>query len=159
LPALGQSNDLWYWQQNNTKLGGTLVCKQKKRFQSRKWELNNPEQTKAKHKKFRNKRRSTPKGKLRHSFSSLMSYRLASKSKKSTFSEVSYSLEELMSHLELLFKPGMTWDNYGKWEVDHIKPDCQFNYQSTKDQSFKECWALSNLQPMWSIDNKIKNGR
>ena len=35
---------------------------------------------------------------------------------------VGYSRENLKTHLENLFKDGMAWDNYGKWEVDHIKP-------------------------------------
>lgn len=35
---------------------------------------------------------------------------------------VGYSTDELLTHLEKQFKPGMSWDNYGEWHVDHIIP-------------------------------------
>lgn len=163
IAPLGDGNDFWYWQPNNTKKQGTHICREKKRQKNRSWEIANPEKAKEKHKRVRNKRRSTPQGRLRHSFSSLMSCRLSGKSNKSTFLVVPYTFEQLKVHLESQFKLGMTWDNYGsgegKWEVDHIVPDVAFNYNSTHDKQFQDCWALNNLQPMWSKDNKIKNGK
>ena len=51
----------------------------------------------------------------------------------------------------------MTWDNYGEWHVDHIRPIS--NFTLIDDPEFKECWALSNLQPLWSIDNFSKSPR
>lgn len=69
---------------------------------------------------------------------------------------VGYSLEELKIHLESLFQEGMTWDNYGKWHIDHIKPRSSFRFKSAEDVEFKECWALSNLQPLWAKDNLSK---
>lgn len=50
-------------------------------------------------------------------------------------------------------------NQYGKdgWRVDHIIPVSKFNYTSTDDESFKTCWALPNLQPMWGRDNMKKN--
>ena len=159
LPEHGNSNEHWYWQPNTDKNSGRHTCKDRKRYYAREWDLVNPIKAKAKYKRNRDKRRSTPKGQLRHSFSSLMSYRLSGKSGKNTFNCVSYTLSNLMKHLESLFQPGMSWDNYGQWEVDHIKPDCSFNYASSEDTSFQECWALDNLQPLWARDNKIKNGK
>ena len=53
----------------------------------------------------------------------------------------------------------MSWDNYGEWEIDHIKPINSFYYQSTDDLSFKECWKLENLQPLWKCENKEKANR
>lgn len=72
---------------------------------------------------------------------------------------VGYTVEELMIHLEKQFWPGMSWCNYGKWHVDHIIPDSAFNYTSIHDPEFKECWALSNLQPLWDRDNFSKNAK
>jgi hypothetical protein len=69
---------------------------------------------------------------------------------------VDYTKAELRSHFENLFKDGMSWSNYGQWEVDHIKPRSSFNYTNPKDFSFKECWSLSNLQPLWKEDNLSK---
>lgn len=69
---------------------------------------------------------------------------------------VGYTVQELRSHLEALFKPGMTWDNYGKWHVDHKKPQVLFEFDSADHPEFRACWALSNLQPLWALDNLRK---
>jgi hypothetical protein len=52
----------------------------------------------------------------------------------------------------------MNWSNYGKWHIDHKIPDSSFVYKTTKDKGFQDSWALSNLQPMWAIDN-MRKGR
>jgi len=43
--------------------------------------------------------------------------------------------------------------------IDHVVPNSWFEYSSTKDESFKECWSLGNLQPMWKLDNISKGNR
>ena len=53
----------------------------------------------------------------------------------------------------------MTWDNYGEWHIDHKKPKSLFDYDSPKDQAFKDCWSLANLQPLWAEDNKNKSNK
>lgn len=81
------------------------------------------------------------------------------------FDIVGYSSEELIKHLESNFKEGMSWDNYGRkegmrcWEIDHIVPESWFDYSSSNDKEFKECWSLENLQPLWARDNKSKGNR
>lgn len=50
---------------------------------------------------------------------------------------------------------GMSWDNYGKWHIDHIEPCSMFNQDNVDE--FNECWGLGNLQPLWASDN-IKRG-
>lgn len=73
---------------------------------------------------------------------------------------VGYGLDDLATHLESKFTPGISWDNYGsEWHVDHIVPKSWFKYTSTDDPKFKECWALSNLQPKLSTDNRRKGNR
>jgi hypothetical protein len=72
---------------------------------------------------------------------------------------VGYSLEKLKKHIEKQFSPGMTWDNYGKWHVDHRIPIKAFNFTSSDDLDFKRCWDLKNLQPLWSYDNISKGAR
>jgi len=73
------------------------------------------------------------------------------------FNMVGYTAEQLKSHLEVQFKEGMTWENYGEWHVDHIKPISSFTFETCEDEEFKICWSLDNLQPMWGIEN-IKKG-
>ena len=96
-------------------------------------------------------------------FSSLINKRLrrrlSSKDNKSTWSFLSYTIDDLIQHLEKQFTKGMTWNNYGKWHIDHIRPDCSFNYKNVDDKEFQKCWALNNLQPLWARDNLKKNGK
>lgn len=68
-----------------------------------------------------------------------------------------YSLDELMIHLERQFLPGMTWENHGEWHIDHIVPRSQFRFEEPLDQGFQDCWALTNLRPLWAKDNIRKN--
>ena len=53
----------------------------------------------------------------------------------------------------------MTWDNYGEWHIDHIIPISYFDYSSYDDETFKICWDLNNLQPLWAKDNLIKSNK
>jgi hypothetical protein len=78
---------------------------------------------------------------------------------RSTFTLLGYSIEELMVHLEKQFTEGMTWENYGQWHVDHIRPIASFNFTSPEDEDFKACWSLDNLQPLWGPDNLFKGSR
>jgi hypothetical protein len=48
----------------------------------------------------------------------------------------------------------MTWDNYGEWHIDHIKPRVLFDNRIA-EQALR-CWALTNLQPLWAADNMAK---
>lgn len=75
------------------------------------------------------------------------------------FENLKYTPEELIEHLEKQFVNGMSWDNYGEWHVDHIKPISQFNIQHIGDDEFNECWCLNNLQPLWGIDNIRKGNK
>jgi hypothetical protein len=70
---------------------------------------------------------------------------------------VGYNLKDLMSHLEKQFENWMSWNNYGQWHIDHIKPKSLFNYKTPEDLEFKKCWSLENLQPLEKIAN-IKKG-
>lgn len=73
------------------------------------------------------------------------------------FDVLGYSQEELIKHLEKQFIDGMTWDNYGKWHVDHIRPITSFDIKEIGDEEFLKCWGLGNLQPLWGIDNIRKS--
>lgn len=71
---------------------------------------------------------------------------------------VGYTMEDLRKHLELQFAPGMNWSNYGHggWTMDHKIPICLWKFESYQDREFKQCWALANIQPLWSKDNLSK---
>lgn len=66
------------------------------------------------------------------------------------------SANYLRLHLESLWKPGMSWDNYGinGWHVDHIRPCASFNLSERQQQLM--CFHYSNLQPLWAAENIAK---
>ena len=70
-----------------------------------------------------------------------------------------YAVDDLMARLSARFKPGMTWENYGQWHVDHIVPKAAFAYTKETDAAFRACWALSNLQPLWATENMRKQAK
>jgi hypothetical protein len=125
-----------------------------------KWRNNNREHVNKYSREYERMRCATdPKYKLarctRTSVWTCLKERNVNKTNK-TFELLGYSIEDLMIHLEALFTEGMTWDNYGEWHVDHKIPMCSFLFDSTDDIGFKECWKLSNLQPLWGPDNLSK---
>ena len=67
------------------------------------------------------------------------------------------SKEELYTFLEAEFSEGMTWENYGKWHVDHIRPCASFNLEDVEEQ--KKCFHWTNLQPLWAVDNIRKGSK
>ena len=66
-----------------------------------------------------------------------------------------YTIDEFKKHLEKQFDVGMTWNNYGEWEIDHIKPISLFNLNN--DEELFECCNYNNLQPLWKKENILIN--
>jgi hypothetical protein len=65
---------------------------------------------------------------------------------------------ELRNHLEQKWKPGMTWENWGKdWHVDHIKPCSLFDVGDPND--LLKINHFTNLQPLWAKDNIRKGNK
>lgn len=65
---------------------------------------------------------------------------------------------QLQAHLEIQFKDGMSWENYGKrWHVDHKRPCRSFDLTIPAQQ--RACFHYSNLQPMFAEDNLQKGGK
>jgi hypothetical protein len=61
----------------------------------------------------------------------------------------------LKGWFEFQFQENMNWDNYGKWEIDHVIPCSSFNLENIDEQLV--CFKWSNLSPCWKSDN-IKKG-
>lgn len=151
------------------------INKEKRKIFYKEWSKENKEYLKNQHTKWReenkehvnkykrdyerNRRREDPKYRLsartRTAVYTCLKEANVAKYRK-TFELLGYSIEELMKHLEALFTIGMTWDNYGEWHVDHKIPMSSFQFDSTEDLDFKECWKLENLQPLWGPDNLSK---
>jgi hypothetical protein len=76
---------------------------------------------------------------------------------KSTEKLVGCSFKQLLHHLETQFKDGMSWNNMGKWEIDHIIPCASFDL--TKKEEQEKCFHWTNLQPLWAKENRIKQAQ
>jgi hypothetical protein len=124
----------------------------------KKWKRDHPVQAKEIARRTARKVRSTPKGRLNGNMSSAVRTALrGSKAGRRWESLVGYTVLDLKRHLEKLFLPGMSWNNYGEWEIDHKIPQAAFNFEEPYDIDFKRCWCLKNLQPLWRLENSRKN--
>lgn len=72
-----------------------------------------------------------------------------------TFDIVGCSPEFVKEHLEKQFIEGMTWENQGKWHIDHI---IQLSSAKTEEEVYKLC-HYTNLQPLWAEDNLKKGSK
>jgi hypothetical protein len=94
-----------------------------------------------------------------------------SKCNVSCFKFLDFTPNDLIKHLESLFEPWMTWNNYGiydkqswddnnqstwTWQIDHIIPQSILTYTSMSDSNFNKCWGLDNLRPLSSKQNFIR---
>ena len=75
----------------------------------------------------------------------------------STINLLGTTVPNVIKYLEKKFKPGMTWENHGKWHIDHIRPCAHFDLTDTKQQL--ECFHYTNLQPLWAFDNMSKGAK
>ena len=73
---------------------------------------------------------------------------------KRTKDMLGYSSSELIERIESTLKDGMSWDNYGEWHIDHIKPVAQFIKEGETDPSVIN--RLENLQALWKNENLSK---
>ena len=67
------------------------------------------------------------------------------------------SVQHVRYHIKSQFTEGMTWENYGEWHVDHVRPCASFNLEDPEEQ--KKCFHWTNLQPLWAIDNIRKGAK
>jgi hypothetical protein len=51
---------------------------------------------------------------------------------------------EFQSHIESMFRDGIGWHNRKEWELDHIRPLCEFDL--TDMTQVRECLHFSNVQ-------------
>jgi len=76
--------------------------------------------------------------------------------KKSKLNEyLGCSLDFLKTYIESKFLLGMSWDNYGKWHIDHIIPLSS----ATSEEELYKLNHYTNLQPLWAIDNIRKSNK
>ncbi len=72
-----------------------------------------------------------------------------------TFELIGCTPDFFKAYLTAKFKPGMTWENYGTWEIDHHIPLAAWDI-SNHEQRLR-AFHYSNCQPLWKIENRMKN--
>lgn len=133
-----------------------LRQKQKPGFKERRKKAEQKHRASGKRAEWEAKHRKIHKNRINDAMCTAISRTIHNKGGRSWQKLVNYTREQLMNHLEKQFREGMSWDNYGEWQVDHIRPIASFNFNSAEDPQFKECWALNNLQPLWAEENLMK---
>lgn len=74
---------------------------------------------------------------------------------KSALALIGCDLDWVIAWLEVQFKPGMSWENYGLvWHVDHKRPCNTFDLNDPVQQ--RQCFHWSNLQPLFAQENLTK---
>lgn len=106
--------------------------------------------------KIHKRNRSNPIYRIKRALRARVSQAVKNKAQKAagTSELVGCSIAQLIRHLEIQFQPGMTWDNYGDWHIDHIRPCASFDFSNPEHQ--RACFHYSNLQPLWARDNLTK---
>ena len=79
--------------------------------------------------------------------------RVGKEKESHTIDLLNYSALDLKQHIESLFTDGMSWENYGEWHIDHIKPVTSFSNETPPNIVNH----LSNLQPLWAT-TRVING-
>lgn len=144
--------------------GDAWAAKNPERHRARvaRWRNENAERARKIARESQKRRRATPWGKINNSiWPVMMSGVRRSSSVPGMYAlAVGYTWATLRQHLEAQFSPEMTWENWGEvWELDHITPLANYEYESLFDPRFKEAWALSNLRPLLRFENGSKGSK
>jgi len=79
----------------------------------------------------------------------------------SAVSDLGCTIEHLIKYIESLWKPNMSWDNWGKgigkWQIHHLVPLHQFDL-TDRNQLQLAC-NYSNLVPMWTEEHIAIHGK
>lgn len=121
---------------------------EKKRSSSRKEKRKSESCRKYQRDYIRNRRQKDINCRLKTSVGNRIRDALRGRVKKhnSTLELLGCSIESLRTFLEEKFTEGMTWDNYGTWHIDHIKPLALFDLSDPS--ALADAMHFTNLQPL-----------
>lgn len=151
-----------YYQENKEKIKDRIKEYRKDNKETiKKWREKNREKLKKYHREhYHLKIKIDPifrlKNVIRARIRDAIKFQSTFKSHKS-FELLGCSPKEAHDYLESLFTEGMTWDNYGEWEIDHIRPCSSFDLTQESEQLL--CFNYKNLQPLWWEDNASKSDK
>ncbi len=126
------------------------------RARSKQWVIDNSERVRDRQRATR----ATPEGRLIHNLRNRVNKivrHIDVAKDDTTLRLLGCDVQTAKSHLEGKFTDGMNWQNYGDWEIDHIRPCASFDL--TKPDEQREAFHYTNLQPLWSTPEKaLKHG-
>ncbi len=105
-----------------------------------------------------NKRKTDDIFRFNHNIRILMSQRLSNKGYKKnskTAQILGCDFDTFKLHIERKFTNGMSWNNYGKWHLDHIYPISK----ATSEEMALQLNHYTNFQPLWAKDNICKKDK
>lgn len=65
------------------------------------------------------------------------------------------TIEYFKRYIEIQFKKGMSFENYGEWHLDHIIP---MSTAKNEEEMIKLC-HYTNFQPLWAKENLQKSNK
>ena len=138
-------------------------CEDKKRFQRKLKQFILEPESKVKHNQYKMEKTREKEDKfpiedfkqairssIRRAFS-----RVKYKKSNTPLEILGISWVEFFSYFEKKFKEGMTWDNRGAWQIDHIIP---ISIARNEDDMFK-LNHYTNFQPLWRNENMEKSNK
>ncbi len=134
--------------------------KDKRALYNKKWTSENPQRMRKIYERTYERQKHEPEYRIASSISKLIRVALKENKEGGEWrNRIGYTMTELRQRLESQFTDGMSWENYGKWHIDHIIPQSFFVFDSIDDVEFRMCWRLENLQPLWAKDNLRKGNK
>ena len=144
-----------------------LLTPDKKLERSRAGRAKDPEKTAKYHVDYQNYRNATDldfriAGSMRSRIRGAMK-NCAGKKAHRTEALLGCTILDFREYLSSQFKEGMSFDNYGEWEIDHIRPvqdfiNCNNDFAVNVDVQ-KECFNFKNTQPLWKTENQRKGAK
>lgn len=129
---------------------------EKQRASQKKYREANPDKLKEKYKR----QSLNPTRRLRDRLNKRITQALITEGVTKNNTTVKYigcSIQYLKKWIEHQFVDGMSWDNMGKWHMDHVKPCASFDL--TNEVDILDCFNWKNLQPLWGKDNLVKSNK
>lgn len=74
-----------------------------------------------------------------------------------TDSAIGCSWAEYVDHIERQLLAGMTWDNYGSWQIDHVEPIAKADLSDL--HGALAVFSFKNTRPIWAHENQKKGKR
>lgn len=154
-PQKKKENAHRWWAENRERQAAYRACnKEKRSAQHKEWRKKNLSRRAISMRAWR----SNPENRLASNLRSRISNVLKGRTKFFGLVEATgCELPELKAWLSGWFEEGMSWDNYGRWEIDHRHPCDSFDLSDPEQQ--RRCFHYLNLRPLWKTENRSKGSR